>query len=136
MLTFKSPKRGTDSFGSGEFGAPRGRRKHKGIDYTAAVDSSFLSKVRGTVTKLGWAYANEDYRYVEVTTQDTAKHRFFYVKPRRGLKVGTNVQAGDTLGTVQDIAGRYNDSTRTMKNHVHYEILVSGKPIDPEVYWS
>lgn len=125
------PLRGADSWGSGAYGAPRGSRKHKGIDYAASPGTVLESNVAGRVTKLGYPYGDDlSFRYVEVTSEDGYRHRFFYVYPRVGR--GDVVAAGDVLGVVQDSTGRYEGIT----NHVHYEILKPGSKasVDPDKY--
>jgi len=135
MITVMLEKRGSDDFGSGEFGASRGSRTHKGIDYTAPAGAELISPVDGEVTKLGYPYASDlSFRYVEVTDTDGIRHRMFYVSP--DVAVGDSVSRQDPIGKVQDIAGKYNTDTRKMKNHVHYEIIVWGEYVNPEEFWA
>ena len=130
MIHLITPKRGTDNWGSGEFGAPRGDRKHRGIDYAALPGSLVLSPVTGTVTKLGYPYSDDlEFRYVQITSEDGADHRVFYVDPN--VKVGDRVfQGRSVIGEAQDLTGRYPGITP----HVHYEIKLNGSYIDPEAY--
>ena len=134
MILAYLPKRGTDDWGSGAFGASRGSRKHKGIDYACYPDTAIMSSIKGIVTKLGYPYADDlSYRYVEVTDNAGARHRYFYVEPE--LDVGDEVTIGSRIGRAQDIAARYPDPNKgPMKNHIHYEILVNNEPVDPEQY--
>lgn len=125
------PLRGTDSWGSGAYGASRGSRKHKGIDYAAYPGTEVCTPVGGKVTKLGYPYGDDlTFRYVEVTAEDGYRHRFFYVYPRVGR--GDEMAAGDVVGIVQDSTSRYKGIT----NHVHYEILKPGSKasVDPDKY--
>jgi len=127
------PHRGTDDFGNGEFGAPRGNRTHKGIDYACYPGTEIHSTVYGEVTKLGYPYADAlQFRYVEITDNEGLKHRFFYVEPN--VDFGDRVLQGDVIGYAQDIAGHYNTEDRYMKGHIHYEILSNGEPINPEEF--
>ena len=123
-----------DEAGQGHFGADRGARTHRGVDFYLLPGAVLLSPVTGTITKVGYPYADDlSYRYVEVTLMSTAKHRFFYVEPEHD--VGTVVQVGTRLGTAQDIVKRYPDIG--MKNHVHYEIKTNeGTYVNPEEYWA
>ncbi len=132
MLLAKLPKRGTDAWGSGEFGASRGSRTHNGIDYACYPETPVYSLTDGLVTKLGYPYGDDlSFRYVEVESKGL-KHRYFYVEP--SVKVGDVVNRLDLLGYAQDIAGRYDKPGKIMKNHVHYEIKEGSKFLDPEVY--
>jgi murein DD-endopeptidase MepM/ murein hydrolase activator NlpD len=128
------PERGTDSWGSGHFGADRGKRVHVGIDFCAPAGGILLSPVSGHVTKHGYPYGDDlTYRYVQVRDNDGLAHRFFYVEPIGEL--GRSVTAGTPLGTVQDIVRRYS-VPRGMKNHFHYEIKdQNGNKVNPEHVW-
>ena len=133
MLDAILPKRTSDAWGSGEFGASRGSRVHKGVDYSCYPDTAILSLVSGVVTKLGYPYADAlEYRYVEVTDGGGFKHRWFYVEP--ACKAGDEVEEGDIIGTAQDIAGKYSKPDKVMLNHVHYEILKDKTPVNPEEF--
>lgn len=129
--------RGSDDWGDGSFGASRGSRKHKGIDYKAEPGDEILSPCTGKVTKIGYPYAPKPgdkitYRYVEVTDPQGYRHRVFYIEPR--VNMARQLNQGVVIGTAQDISGRYHDDDKEpMINHVHYEILdEEGEPVDPE----
>ena len=71
------PIRKQDSQGAGYFGAPRGSRKHKGIDLCCEAVSVVSCMAPGTVTKVGYPYRMDDdlkghLRYVEVTQTATS----------------------------------------------------------------
>jgi murein DD-endopeptidase MepM/ murein hydrolase activator NlpD len=133
MITAILPKRVNDPWGSGEFGASRGSRTHKGIDYACYPGTEITSPVDGVVTKLGYPYGDDlKFRYVEVMSDDGMRHRMFYCEP--GVTHGDEIKAGQVVGTSQDISSRYRDESKPpMINHVHYEILdEAGDPINPE----
>lgn len=134
MIKCTLPKRGTDAWGSGDFGASRGNRVHKGIDYACYPKTVIDSPISGEVTKLGYPYADDlSYRYVEISDVVGNKHRLFYVQPLVQLK--EFVAMGDPVGVAQNIAGRYSTPEKYMKNHIHYEILdLDGQPINPEEF--
>ena len=138
MIESTLPKRGIDQWGDGAFGAPRGMKngkpkKHKGIDYACYPDTVIRSPVNGLCNKLGYCYSDDlFYRYVQIKTENGARYRFFYVEP--DVVVGDYVHYQDEIGTAQNIAKRYSLPTKYMKNHIHLEILVAGKPVDPEVF--
>ena len=140
MLIATLPHRGTDDWGSGEFEAPRGLNRdktpklHKGIDYACYPGTEIYAPVRGRITKFGLPYANENYRYVEITDAKLARHRIFYVEISKYLKVKDLISVDDVIGIAQDIAVKYTKLRQVMKNHIHYEILVNNKPVNPESY--
>ena len=125
-LLIKCPVRGGDPHGSGHWGAKRGSRKHKGIDYAAPVGGVLLSPVAGTVTKFGHPYADDlSYEYVEITDAGNTKHRFFYVEPL--VQLNATVDVLEEIGLVQDLTTRYEKIT----NHVHYEIKRGNTHVKP-----
>jgi len=133
MINGTLPKRMNDPWGSGEFGASRGTRTHKGIDYACYPDTEIQTPVDGVITKLGYPYGDDlSFRYVEVMANDGLRHRLFYVEPT--CVHGDEVHAGDVVGSSQDISSRYRDPSKpAMINHVHYEILDdAGDPVNPE----
>lgn len=137
MLLTIATQRGSDAWGSGHFGASRGSRTHNGIDYWVPEGTKICSMSDGKVTKLGYPYGDDlSYRYVEVTDAGGYQHRYFYVEPR--VRVGQVVRRTHVIGQAQDIAGRYDEPQKVMRNHVHYEIfkLENGKRkyIDPEKF--
>lgn len=118
-----------DPAGDGHFGAPRGGRPHRGIDYRCTPGMDVLSPVYGRVTKYGYCYADDlRWRYVQVTDMEGRKHRLFYVTPRAAL--GDQVTPVTMVGTAQDISQRYPG--RQMRPHVHYEVIEDGDYINPE----
>lgn len=135
MITAKLPKRGTDDYGSGEFGASRGNRTHNGIDFAVLPGSEIFAPVDGYVSRIGYPYADDlSYRYVQITDRKCRHHRIFYIDPK--VELGDNVSHNvDIIGVAQGISARYTERG-TMKNHVHYEIMENGKPVDPELFWN
>jgi len=132
------PLRGVDDWGDGSFEAPRGNHKHRGIDYACYPDSIIYSNVEGVVTKFGYPYADAlEFRYVEVTDLNNKRHQYFYVEPNPNIKLDAYISRNYPIGKSQDVAGHYlkKDSTKVMKNHVHYQILtVDNVPVNPETY--
>lgn len=126
---FTTPKvRLHDAHGYGEFGSPRVKGTHKGIDLLVSHTEDVYSNVSGKVTKIGKPYyiANaktrkdihtNSMRYVQVTDNNGLNHRFFYVSP--SVKVGDKVKMFDKVGQCQHVSKYY----RGMMNHVHYEVL-------------
>lgn len=131
VIKVMPPERDADRWGQGHFGAPRGSRTHNGIDYQCAPGSVVLSSVNGTVSKLGWVYSQRDrnhFRYVEITTNDNHRHRYFYVKPI--VPEHAPIEVGDAIGVVQTL----QDIFPGIQDHVHYEIMVEGDFVNPANY--
>lgn len=129
MMLIKPPIRGADKYRSYKSNYRPG--KHNGVDYECAPGSVICAVSPGKVTKLGYPYANSDYRYVQVTDADGNHCRYFYVLP--SVELDQIINEGDGLGTLQNIGLRYPGIT----SHVHFEVVVSWEPktfIDPEEY--
>lgn len=110
-----------DRQGSGDFGAPRGSRVHRGVDLEFEVGEEVEAPASGMVVNLGYCY-NDDlsFRYVEILSHNRKFIcKLLYVKP--AVRRGIFVNKGDVIGVAQDIAGRYGGG---MVNHVHLEVLV------------
>ena len=120
-------QRTSDKWGAGYFHAPRGDRKHNGIDYACLAGSKILSPCDGKVTKLGYPYADDlSFRYVQITNGNK-NHRVFYIEPT--VELGAKIKEGDVIGIAQDLEERYPDITP----HIHYEIKsLDGKFENPE----
>lgn len=126
------PIRQQDNHGSGEFGAPRVGRKHRGIDLACYPGSIVLSDVDGFVSKIGYPYdpsgPKGKYRYIEISTFDGYKVRYFYVDPL--VPVGSMIKEGNIIGRSQNLQHIYVGIT----HHIHLEVIKNGKYINPSDY--
>lgn len=137
--------RGNDPTGFGHFGAKRGfkngkPRFHIGHDIVSVPGEDVFSMIDGTITKIGYMYANAlQFRYVEVTNK-TFRIRLCYVEHHFLFRKGSSVCAGDRIAFAQDIAKYHNRNKKKgqalMINHVHVEIYKNEKLIDPNIYLS
>lgn len=111
-----------DSYGQGEFGARRdgGVRRHEGVDYEARAGQTVVSPISGYVTKIGFAYAEDQHlKFVEITNPALrVAARVFYVNPK--VEVGQPVAMGRPLGTAKSLQRKYPGG---MTDHVHLEII-------------
>lgn len=113
--------------GSGDFASNRGARRHEGEDYMYDVGEEVRTPVGGIVTRLGWCYANEPYRLVELLShKGIFLWRFLYITPT--VKPGDVLFEGDLIGHAQNISLKYG-GPESMKNHVHVEINVQPSKI-------
>ena len=122
--------RGYDKHGAGHYHAPRGTRLHDGIDIITTTGQDIVSPIDGTVTRKSYPYAG-DLRYTGLLITGTGKHKDFEVKiwymlPFQTL-IGKPVIAGNQIGTAQDLTIKYPSIT----NHVHLQVKVNGKSVDP-----
>ncbi|MDA7963442.1 M23 family metallopeptidase [Ruegeria sp.] len=125
---FASPVRAAVRYTSG-FGTRRdpktgGRRMHNGADFAGAQGTDIFATADGVVTHAGWQSGFG--RLVKI------KHAFgietLYAHNTKILvKVGQRVSRGDHIADM----GSTGRSTGT---HLHYEVRVNGKPVNPMTY--
>jgi murein DD-endopeptidase MepM/ murein hydrolase activator NlpD len=112
----------------GEFGAPRsGGRLHEGFDVVAPCRAPLVAVATGRVLRAGYdpvLYGNH------VTIHGRGEPRsYFYAHLRRPAAVGP----GERVWTGQGIgAVGATGNARSVGCHLHFEIRVHGRPIDPE----
>lgn len=120
------PVQGPCSF-SNTWQAPRGDRKHEGVDIIAAEGNLIYAVADGTITvKYDAARHTRSGNGLRLTTADGTY--FVYAHLQRfadGISVGTTVKAGQVIG--------YNGKTgNTSTPHLHFEIHPGGgAAIDP-----
>lgn len=116
--TSKFVLRGQDSHGSGAFGAPRTHGTHQGEDYLIAPGETVFAPMSGIVTRYPFPYKGDlIFTGIEIKN-DLYDMKIFYLKA--SVKIGTIVQAGQPIGTAQNIAGKYSPG---MGNHIHIEVI-------------
>ncbi|KUJ80771.1 peptidase M23 [Ruegeria marisrubri] len=125
---FASPVRAAVRYTSG-FGYRRdpktgGRRMHNGSDFAGAHGTDIFATADGVVTHAGWQSGFG--RLVKI------KHAFgietYYAHNTKiRVKVGQRVSRGDHIADM----GSTGRSTGT---HLHYEVRVNGKPVNPMTY--
>lgn len=136
--------RGTDSWGSGVFGASRdgGGRAHSGLDCIAVPGDMVVAPFPGVIVRLGVAYAFSTLGSIHLHGHgdfEGWEAKLLYVEPDPGLG-GRTVAMGDRLGEAQDVAAYWKakqpDHVGEMKNHCHIEIRVTiPHLIDPLLYF-
>ena len=114
----------------GDFGAPRnGGRIHEGFDVVGRCGAKLVAVTDGRVVRRGFdpvLYGN----YVLLADRNAPKTYFYahMVKPTR-LDPTDKVEAGQRVGN----EGKTGNA-ETVGCHLHFELRVKGKPIDPEPY--
>lgn len=97
---------------------------HYGTDMAGVNRSPILATAPGVVVKVGW---NGSYgRLIEIDHGLGIRTRYGHLRRilvRRGQKVGFRQKIG-----------QMGSSGRSTGPHVHYEVLVNGKPRDPEKF--
>ena len=98
-------------------------KKHNGVDFGARPGTPIFAAGSGTIVKLGWFGAFG--RYVRIRHGSVYETAYAHMSRfRRGLRVGSRVKQGETIGYV----GR---SGRTTGPHLHYEVIRNGRHVNP-----
>lgn len=123
--------RKTDKWGNGSFGAPRGSRKHNGLDIVVVFGQDILSPVNGKIVRKSFPYA-KDLSYEGVLIEGVGSHagisvKIFYMNPLASV-ISSNVSAGDKIGTAQNLIRKYPAIT----NHIHLEVRKNNLIVDPK----
>ncbi|NVO17557.1 MAG: peptidoglycan DD-metalloendopeptidase family protein [Rhodoplanes sp.] len=98
-------------------------KMHTGVDWAAPMGTPIFASGNGTLEKVGWESGYGKYiRIRHANGYETAYgHMTAYA---RGMDIGTKVRQGQVIGFV----GSTGLSTGA---HLHYEILVNGRLVDP-----
>ncbi len=96
--------------------------RHEGIDLAAKLRAPVLATAEGKVSFSGWQ--GRYGRLVEIDHGGGIKTRYGHLR-RTLVKKGQTVQLGDKIGQL-------GSSGRSTGPHVHYEVIVDGKKVDPE----
>ncbi|MEQ8220322.1 MAG: hypothetical protein RH981_18955 [Arenibacter sp.] len=122
--------RDCDGFGCGHFGASRGTRTHKGLDFAFAVGGAVLAPFPCKVTRHGYPYADDlTYRLVEcVGLGAYSDYRFKVMYVKELPTIGREFKEGEILCKADDISSKYGSS---MTNHVHFELYIKNELVNP-----
>lgn len=120
----KSSYRFTSGFGYRRDPKTGGRRMHNGADFAAPHGTDIFSTADGVVTYAGWqsGYGN----FVKIQHEFGIETRYGHLSRIR-VKKGQRVSQGQQIGDM----GSTGRSTGT---HLHYEVRVNGKPVNPMNY--
>ena len=112
----------------GEYGAPRsGGRTHEGFDVTGSCGTRLVAARGGEVKRTGYdleLYGN----YVLIDARKSGQDHFYaHLNAPPRVDDGERVHTGQGVGEI----GRTGNAAST-PCHLHFEIRVGGRPIDPE----
>jgi len=98
-------------------------KMHTGVDWAAPSGTPIYASGNGTVEKVGWESGYG--KYVRVRHKNGYETAYGHMTAyARGINEGTRVRQGQVIGFV----GSTGLSTGS---HLHYEILVNGRFVDP-----
>ena len=114
----------------GEFGAPRnGGRVHKGFDVTARCGTPLAAVTTGTIVKRAYDARLDGNFIVLRGLGERRKYWYAHMLHPSGFQKGDLVHVGEIVGFV----GKTGNA-RTVGCHLHFEVHVSGHPVNPLPY--
>ena len=119
---FASPLKDSFRFTSG-FGYRWGRL-HAGTDFAAPHGTPIYATADGVVVQADWSSGYG--RLIKIQHEFGIETRYAHLSKIR-VKVGQRVSRGERIGDM----GNTGRSTGT---HLHYEVRVGGKPVNPMIY--
>jgi murein DD-endopeptidase MepM/ murein hydrolase activator NlpD len=111
----------------GLFGVPRnGGRTHEGFDVNAACGTPVVAARGGRVVRSD--YDPVLYGNLVIIRGERTRRDYWYAHLRHAskLRVGDRVRTGERIGSIGDTG-----NARTIGCHLHFQLLVRGRPIDP-----
>jgi murein DD-endopeptidase MepM/ murein hydrolase activator NlpD len=119
---FAMPVKSSFRFTSG-FGMRWGRM-HNGTDFAAGTGTPIYSTADGVVIHAGWQSGYG--KLIKIQHEFGIETRYAHLNKIR-VKVGQRVSRGERIGDM----GNTGRSTGT---HLHYEVRIGGKPVNPMTY--
>lgn len=123
--------RNEDPTGNGWYGASRGAREHKGVDFNTVPGEEIFACISGIV-RISNVYQNSTKMKLVEITGEIGRHHFrvqqMYVQPK--VKTGDIIERNQLIGFAQDVS-KYHGSNK-MKNHCHVSVWKNGLLTDPE----
>ncbi|MCQ0113036.1 M23 family metallopeptidase [Zhouia amylolytica] len=121
-----------DSHGCGHYGASRGSRMHKGIDFITYDRQPILAPFDCVVNRYGDPYGDGQYKLIEILGVGAYKGykvKIMYISPL--YELNKVIVKGEMLCVADSIAKRYPGIT----DHVHFEVYFNGKLLDPTKFF-
>ena len=100
-------------------------RMHRGVDFRASRGTPIMAAGDGTIEMARWngAYG----RYIRIRHNSTYKTAYAHLSRfKRGIKRGRRVKQGEIIGYV-------GSTGRSTGPHLHYEVMASGRQVNPLV---
>ncbi len=123
-LPVKSAFRFTSGYGYRRDPKTGGRRLHKGVDFAGPAGTDLFATADGVVSKAGWQSGYG--RMVTIQHDFGIETRYAHLSKIR-VKVGQKVSRGEHIGDM-------GASGRVTGVHLHYEVRVGGKAVNPMIY--
>ena len=116
--------RKSSSFGARSAPTKGASTYHKGVDWATPTGTPVVASCGGTVVKAGWG---SGYGYVIYINHEDGRQTRYAHLSKVQVKVGQKVKQGQQIA----LSGNTGVSSGP---HVHFEILINGKQVNPEKY--
>lgn len=103
----------------------RNGRMHYGVDIPAPMGTPIRAAMAGTVNRVAYDPGGAG-NYVRLTHPNGWMTKYFHMS-RQAATVGQTVGAGDVIGYV-------GSTGRSSGPHLHFELWINGKAVDPKPY--
>lgn len=123
-MPVKASFRWTSGFGGRNDPLGRGRRSHEGVDMAGAHGTAIVATADGVVVSTGWASGYG--RLIKIKHEFGIETRYAHLSAIR-VKVGDRVSRGDRIGDM-------GNSGRSTGTHLHYEIRIGGRAVNPMTF--
>ncbi len=123
-MPVKAAHRFTSNFGYRRDPKGAGRRMHAGVDFAAPTGTPIYATADGVVTSAG---AESGYGNVVRIQHEFGFETVYAHQSRIRVKIGQQVSRGDQIGDM----GR---TGRVTGVHLHYEVRLNGRPVNPMTY--
>lgn len=97
---------------------------HAGLDFKGAIGSPIFAAAEGRVTFAGWKSGYG--QAIEITHGNGMLTRYAHLS-RIGVKVGQDVDAGDTIGGL-------GNTGRSTGPHLHFEVRINDRAVNPRPF--
>ena len=114
----------TSGFGYRRDPKGRGTRMHAGIDLAGPRGTAIFATAAGVVTDAGY---ESGYGNVVRIRHDFGFETVYAHQSRIRVRVGQTVSRGDRIGDM-------GSTGRSTGSHLHYEVHVNGRPVNPMTY--
>lgn len=114
----------TSGFGYRRDPKTGGRRMHNGVDFAGPSGTPLHATADGVVVHAGWLSGYG--RLVKIKHEFGIETRYAHMS-RITVKEGQRVSRGDRIGDM-------GATGRVTGVHLHYEVRVNGKPVNPMIY--
>jgi len=123
-MPVKGSFRWTSGFGTRNDPKGMGRRMHEGVDMAGAYGLPIHATADGVVTEAGWSSGYG--RLIKIRHDFGIETRYAHLSAIN-VKVGERVSRGDRIGDM-------GNSGRSTGTHLHYEIRIGGRAVNPMTF--